>query len=179
MIHLYHYYEKRVGPFKSLTQLEDNEAEAILKKLRLENKTFAARRSQQYLEHRREIERKVKELFIQKGGKPITSTPHYFVYEPCPWLLEWFEDGKEIRIPLSFFNPSAISFTYGDSFPAMKVQDEKPYRGHVYTFAEIEGLITKFGLPQLWNADGKLGPERYIEVQVWDDNHLNKSIWEE
>ncbi len=93
-------------------------------------------------------------------------------------MLEWFEDGKEIRIPLSFFNPTKISFIYGDSFPAMKVQDEKPYRGNVYTFAEIEGLITKFGLPQLWNADGKLGPERYIEVQVWDDNHLNNSIWE-
>ncbi len=31
MVHLYHYYEKRVGPFKGLNQLEDNEAETILK----------------------------------------------------------------------------------------------------------------------------------------------------
>ena len=30
-------------------------------------------------------------------------------------------------------------------------------------------MIEKYGFPQVWNGDGTYGPERYIEVQVWDD----------
>lgn len=31
-------------------------------------------------------------------------------------------------------------------------------------------------LPQKWNSDGKLGPERYIEVQVWSDETIERYI---
>ena len=34
--------------------------------------------------------------------------------------------------------------------------------------------IQKYGLPQDWNDDGKYGPERYIEVQVWSDETVKK-----
>jgi hypothetical protein len=54
----------------------------------------------------------------------------------------------------------------------MRYQDGKPYRGVVYTKQEIMKVIEQFGFPQEWNKDGKLGPERYIEVQVWDDRKL-------
>ncbi len=51
----------------------------------------------------------------------------------------------------------------------MRFADGKPYRGPVYTLAELPGLVAAYGLPQAWNADGTRGPERYIEAQVWDD----------
>jgi hypothetical protein len=41
-------------------------------------------------------------------------------------------------------------------------------------YDEILGIINKYGLPQDWNDDGKFGPERYIEVQIWSDNPVNK-----
>ncbi|MNP39961.1 hypothetical protein D3C76_1335580 [compost metagenome] len=50
----------------------------------------------------------------------------------------------------------------------MRYLDGKPYREQVYTKQEIFKIIEQFGLPQEWNKDGKNGPERYIEVQIWD-----------
>jgi len=43
----------------------------------------------------------------------------------------------------------------------------------VYTVLELPGLVKLYGLPQEWNADGKAGPDRYIEAQVWDDAPLS------
>lgn len=87
-------------------------------------------------------------------------------------MKEWYLDGKELCIPLEKFKAESISFTYGDTFPAMRYQDGKPYRGKVYILDEIFEVIRAYGLPQEWNRNGKLGPERYIEVQVWDDEPL-------
>jgi hypothetical protein len=53
-----------------------------------------------------------------------------------------------------------------------RYQDGKPYRNQVYTLNEIRKVVNEFGLPQEWNFDGNKGPERYIEVQVWDDKSL-------
>ena len=92
----------------------------------------------------------------------------------CPWLLDWFNNGKELCIPIKEFDPYSISFTYGDLFPTMRYQDGKKYRGQIYTLNEINEVIKEFGLPQEWNPLGDNGPERYIEVQVWDDKPLTR-----
>ncbi|MNL74204.1 hypothetical protein D3C87_1997980 [compost metagenome] len=52
------------------------------------------------------------------------------------------------------------------------MDDGKEYRRNIYTYKEIVQLIHKYGLPQVWNKDGAQGPERYIEVQVWDDEPM-------
>lgn len=173
---LYHYYECSTGPFRNLSDLPMEEAERIQKRLREERKVFASKRNDEYLAVRRELEDRVRKLFIEKGGKPVRERPHYMTLGPCSWLKEWYVEGCELSIPLSNFKPDTISFTYGDTFPAMRYQDGKPYRGKVYTVEEISGIIRKYGLPQGWNKDGKYGPERYIEVQVWDDEPLKKNL---
>lgn len=55
----------------------------------------------------------------------------------------------------------------------MRYKDGKPYRNQVYTKDEIVRVIEQFGMPQEWNASGDKGPERYIEVQIWDDKPIN------
>ncbi|WP_409345616.1 hypothetical protein [Paenibacillus sp. MBLB4367] len=87
--------------------------------------------------------------------------------------MEWYTDARQLEIPLDAFAPSAVSFTYGDLFPTMRYEDGKPYRKQVYTKQEIYGMIDKFGLPQEWNQNGQYGPERYIEVQIWDDKPIS------
>lgn len=169
----YHYFERDSGPFKNLSELVRMDAEQIMKNLQLENRTFAAKRPPDYLQIRREVEEKIRELFIQKGGEPTKRFPHYFILGECPWVKNWYREGMELKIPINDFNPKSVSFTYGDSFPAMRFQDGKPYRGQVYTFKEILKVIEQYGLPQSWNAEGKYGPERYIEVQVWDDSPID------
>ncbi|GFN30775.1 hypothetical protein [Paenibacillus xylaniclasticus] len=169
---LYHYYDASTGPFRNLSDLSPEEAERVLQDIRTNKKGLASQRSDDYLTIRRELEAKARELFIIKGGKPVRSAPHYMTMGECPWLLDWFEEGQQLAIALEQFDASSVSFTYGDLFPTMRVQDGRKYRGHVYTMHEIMEVIEQFGYPQQWNQTGEKGPERYIEVQVWDDRPL-------
>lgn len=177
--YLFHYYEASRGPFRSLTMLPPVEAESILNELRSRNDLFASRRAQDYLAVRRELEDGVRELFIQKGGRPRLERPYYMVLGACPWLQSWYAHGRELRIALSVFEADAVSFTYGDTFPAMRYADGQPYRRQVYRLDEIPGLIRRYGLPQTWNPDGSKGPDRYIEAQVWDAAPIRKYLAKE
>ena len=169
---LAHYYEAATGPFVNLSDLPVEEAGIILERIRGEGQIFASQRAQDYLTIRRELEERVRHLFELKGGRPNRQRPHYMILGACAWLRQWYLDGCELTIPLDTFDPVSVSFTYGDTFPAMRYQDGKPYRQQVYTLDELPGLVRLYGLPQEWNAYGKAGPDRYIEAQVWDDMPL-------
>jgi hypothetical protein len=175
-IFLTHYYEKATGPFQSLSDLPMEQAEALLDGIRREGRVFASQRKEDYLAIRRELEGQIRSIFLAKGGQPGRLTPHYLILGACPWLKAWYREGCEAIILLRDVDPQMVSFTYGDSFPAMRYQDGRPYRGQVYTLAEIPGVICKYGLPQEWNPDGLRGPERYIEAQVWDDGPVQRFL---
>jgi hypothetical protein len=166
---LSHYYEASAGPCRSLSDLPFDAAEAIQERIRSEGNRFASQRAADYLAVRRELEERIRALFVAKGGQPWRARPHYFILGACPWVRSWYVEGQELRIPLAWFAPGRVSFTYGDSFPAMRFSDGRPYRGQVYTLSELPRLVRAYGLPQVWNADGRGGPERYIEAQVWED----------
>ncbi|MBN1285465.1 MAG: hypothetical protein JXB47_08705 [Anaerolineae bacterium] len=169
---LTHYYERAKGPFLNLSDLPREKAEQVLDGIRRAGRSFASRRAADYLEVRRALEDRVRRLFIEKGGRPRRARPHYMILGACPWLEAWYIEGCALCIPLARFSADIVSFTYGDTFPAMRLADGRPYRGQVYTLDELTGLVRRCGLPQDWNADGSHGPERYIEAQVWDDEPL-------
>ncbi|MDP5274273.1 hypothetical protein [Chengkuizengella axinellae] len=173
-MYLYHYYEKSQGPFKSLSDLNMQEAEQIQNLIRKEGTLFASNRSENYIQIRFELEALARRLFIKKGGKPVNKSPHYMTLGACPWIKTWYVSGEEIKINVNEFEPKTISFTYGDLFPTMRFDDDKSYRKMIYTLEEIEEIIEIYGLPQEWNEDGAKGPERYIEVQIWDHKPLTK-----
>lgn len=166
--YLTHYYEAADGPLRSLTHLPLEQAEEIQARIRREARRFASQRPADYLAVRRELEQHIRALFIRQGGQPRLARPHYYILGECDWVLSWYVEGRALRLPLAEVNPLAVSFTYGDSFPAMRYQDGKPYRGKVYTLADLPALVAQYGLPQDWNPTGQFGPERYIEAQVWE-----------
>lgn len=168
---LYHYFECVKDPLLNLSDLPLQNAQNILNDIKAANNTFAAHRDEGYLARRSELEQMVRRIFISKGGKPARKAPHYFVVEQCPWLETWYLDASYIKIPVATLDVDTISFTYGDMFPTFspRVQDGREYRNTVYTYSEILRIIDKYGLPQLWNPNGKHGPERYIEAHVWCD----------
>jgi hypothetical protein len=174
--YLYHYYEYERGPFKNLSSLSEEKAEEVFMQLRQSGDVFASKRSADYLLVRRELESRAREMFVAKGGKPKKQFPHYMTLGECEWIRSWYKQGCEIQIDLVHFDPDTLSFTYGDLFPTMRYNDGKPYRGKIYTLDEIKSLIEKYGMPQVWNRDGTSGPERYIEVQVWDDQVIRKHV---
>jgi hypothetical protein len=165
-------YDTRIGPFVNLSDLPLDEAEAHLERIRQTGQTFASQRTPDYLTIRRALEAQVRESFIRKGGQPKRERPHYMILGTCPWLLDWYRNGCEMRIPLMQFDPEILSFTYGDTFPALCFVDGKPFRGQVYCLEELPELVHKFGMPQALNPDGKIGLDRYIEAQIWDDTPL-------
>jgi len=171
---LCHYYERRKGPFLNLSDLPLAEAQRMLNSIKAESSAMAAQRFDGYLERRRELEQLARRLFIAKGGRPKRAVPHTMVVGPCQWLETWYVEPASVCLPLSAFTPNTLSFTYGDIFPTFspRVTDDREYRRTVYTLEEILGIIEKYGLPQDWNVDGAFGPERYVEVQVWDDSPL-------
>lgn len=171
---LYHYYEREIGAFVSLSNLDINEAQQIQNKLKTENKTFAAQRNEKYLERRKYLEQLVRTMFIEKGGQPVRQTPHYMVIGECPWLSTWFKHSEFVKIPITEFDMKTVSFTYGDTFPTFSphISDDIEYHRQVYTYDEILGIIDKYGMPQnTWTAPVYAQP-CYIECQVWSDTPI-------
>ena len=169
---LTHYYDAARGPFRSLSTLEPDEAERVMDRIRQAGSGFASQRATDYLGIRRELEQRIRALFIARGGQPRRDTPHYLILGACPWVQTWYADGCEVRVPLAAFDPAVVSLTYGDSFPAMRFGDGSPWRGCVYTLGDLPGVVRRYGLPQVVNPTGARGPDRYIEAQVWDDAAL-------
>lgn len=176
-MYLYHFFDKRTGPFKSLTAVSAEEAKIVMEKIRRERpNSQCAQRHDKYVEYRHNCENILKREFAKKGGVMEIDSPHYMVVEFSPWLSTWYEQSEYIRIPIEEFDTRTLSFTYGDSTPTFsdRVNDGKEYRKKLYTYEEILQVIDKYGLPQDWNDDGSRGPERYIEVHVWSDKVIKQ-----
>ncbi len=176
---LYHYYEKEIGPFRSISELPDAQAEEVLQRIRREKPDiFLAKRPEDYLQKRRRFEGILKAEFLKKGGLIERETPHYLVVEAVPFFEKWYEHPAYITIDTKRLDPRTLSFTYGDSHPTFSgnVKDGKEYRNRLYTYDEIPEIIDRYGLPQIWNPDFKFGPECYVEVQMWSDRGLEEWI---
>lgn len=178
---LYHYYDKTIGPFKNLSDLDIEEANRVLQEIAITKpKVQSAKRSADYMQARVYYENILRNEFRKKGGLISREVPHYMVIEHSQWLSTWYENSSCIKIPIEEFDLRTISFTYGDSHPTFsdRVNDGKEYRKKLYTYDEILEVIEKYGLPQDWNDDGKYGPERYIEAHIWSDDVIGKYLAE-
>ena len=108
--HLIHVFKKGTTPFQSLSALSDDDATKIMQNLYIEGAIFWERfkNPAQYLTIRRQIETRLREEFIAKGGKPRESYPIYMIYGRSKWLIE-APDAKtlstttEIQIPFFSF----------------------------------------------------------------------------
>ena len=84
---LFHYYERSKGPFFSLSDLCIDEAEAVLDRIRKEGGVFASKRAMDYLSLRRELEDRIRTLFVAKGGLPRRDRPYYLILGACAWEI--------------------------------------------------------------------------------------------
>ncbi len=182
---LYHYYELEKGPFQNITELGFDNAIKIQNQI---SEGWNSKRPNNYIELRFALEKRIKEQFTLKGGKPNRNDPFYFTLGECEWAKSWYVNPSFIKIPLSDFHTEHISFTYPDSMISFQFYDEpklntyrKECNGKVFLLNELDNLINEYGLPskQLWESEEKMKYDRYIEVQIWDDSiikdYKNKS----
>ncbi len=181
MDYLTHYYKKGDQPFRSLSFLPDSEAIRVAQGFQGETAVVYRRfkEPEKYWSSRRRTERWVREAFIHKGGVPTVDHPQYMVLGSSFFISEGYNlNCDEIRIPLSDFDESEISFTYPDSMVSLMLLEERQeeqyfhpeYHGKVFTLLEIVGVVEEFGLPvREWEKDPKRKYDFFVEAQVWTD----------
>ncbi|KAA1245139.1 hypothetical protein [Aquimarina sp. RZ0] len=172
---LFHYYEIEQGPFKNITDNTFEEAKNIQNNISV---GFNSKRPPNYTELRFALEKRLKNEFISKGGKPKRENPFYFTLGECNWLKSCYHTPGVVKIPLDNFKSEQISFTYPDSMVSFQFFDEpklkkykKEYNGKVFVRQEMETVIKKYGIPRenIWMTNEEMKYDRYIEAQVWDD----------
>ena len=178
-----HYHLADRQPFLTLSELKTGRGEAIFKNLKDRHKRepgYKRRYGQSYLDTRRRIEDKLRQLFIARGGEPRRKYPFYFVLGRSSWFRRLAEEHREIRIVLSSLDPKTTSFTFPDSYVALS-RDEKPYHGKVFLLPELESIVSQYGMPEdeqspnyqsYWKGDF----EKYIEFQIWEDEIVQPFI---
>lgn len=180
-----HYHLADRKPFLNLSDLEGEELDKVIETLaskRRQDGNFNRVYGRRYMELRKKTEDKLRQLFIEAGGKPQRKSPHYFVLGGAYWFKHLCPNTKEVRIPLSFFKSESVSITYPDSFVSMGFlpefglpHDERPYHGKVFKPSDLPALIAEYGMPSDdYRKDYKNYVneefEKFIEVQVWDDS---------
>ena len=177
-----HYYLGDREPFLNLSDLAEPDLVDVLADLR-SLRTSGLRRvfGGRYMQLRRLTETRLRERFVEVGGRPERSAPHYFVLGESPWYRELSPTMRSVTLKLGDLPSDVTSFTYPDSFTAMALgpqfglpRDPKPYHERVYRIEDLERVVTEFGLPEDELDEDYTGYEhrpfeKYIEVQVWSD----------
>ncbi len=175
------YYTKGEYPFLTLNDLPFEEANKIKKKHCKRNGIGFFYAEDDYLIHRREIEKWIYDQLIKKGGHPKCSAPVYMVLGKSPKgefdiRADIQKDACEFQIPIEMLDMKAVTFTYPDSMYEL-VYDEfgniidgkRTNTPRVYTYDEIPEVIERYKVYENYL--------HYIEVQVWDKDLL-REIWQ-
>ncbi|MFT3952434.1 MAG: hypothetical protein QM689_10915 [Oscillospiraceae bacterium] len=174
---LYHYFDKRTGPFRNLSDLPPEGAQSVLADARRNYPASQpASRDENYMQRRYGYEETARRLFADMGGKIEREAPHFLCVEECAWLYTWYEQPAYVAIPFEEFDASTLSFTYGDLHPTFSpiVTDGLEYRRKLYMLDGITDIIARYGLPQTHEYRGELGFPRYVEAHAWSDETVRR-----
>ena len=115
--YLYHYYEKNCEPFRTITALPLEEAIVVYTAWRAAQPNSGVTAPEWYLNRRYNMEKRVRDKFIEIGGKPIRTAPVYFTLGANKGMETWYNTPAHVKIAISEFDLDTVSFTYGDMFP--------------------------------------------------------------
>lgn len=160
-----HYF--RSEPFLSMSEVLPEKLPTILKELNETNAWGISRFSDpEYLKRRVKVERKIRQEFIEKGGKPVNEHPIYFFLGKNA-QFEKNERNKSHLIQLQDLPNDSVSFTYGDSMFSHD-HEYRRLKGHgylselcnnTYTFKELARIFCHVD----YNSEMRL----HVEAQLW------------
>lgn len=176
--YLHRYYKPGLDPFRSTSELDDDEIADFMTQHFPEHSWFHED-PENRIARRRRIESWLHSEFCAKGGAPRTEHPCYFTLNDSPFLKAnryYPEVPCEVKLPLSAFSATKVSFTYPDSFFSdwlYRHPDHALYQptlnGKVFTLTAMLELLELGAIPENTGMDTPSGPfEFYIEAQVWD-----------
>ena len=168
---LVHYCHKDCEPFFNIMRLPREEAFALAGKMAAEHPDTTAfgrfADLENYYELRKAQDAFLYAEFLKKGGQPEETHPLSFVVEGSDYLAEWFDFGKEYRLPLADIAPEHISFTVGDSGAVF----QNTGRAEVLTVGELNERMADFAsFESFLRSTGR----KYIEAQLWSDQYIKE-----
>jgi len=180
---IYRYYKLGMNPFKSISDLPDDEITFFMEQNFPEHRWFHAN-PEKRIKNRRKIEKWLYKKFVESGGNPKTNHPCYFTLGKTRFFRKFESfDGQsaEIKCPLSIFSSKNISFTYPDSFFSEWLSQNKDHKlynkelnGKIFTLDKILNLLSLSKIPKNIQMDTPYYKyDFYIEAQVWDYDVLN------
>jgi len=180
---LHKYYKEGLNPFRSMSDLTDDEIVCFMTAHFPGHSWFHADPKER-IERRRKIESWLHHEFVLLGGRPQTEHPCYFTLNESPFLKEYgYYEGtpRVIKIPLSVFSSKNVSFTYPDSFFSdwLRRNQRHPLynrelNGKVFSMDELLVLLEAKAIPENVYMKTQSGEFHfYIEAQVWDRDLLD------
>ena len=178
------YYQSGVDPFISLNDLPFEQANKEKKKHCEKNCIGDFYAEDDYLLHRREIEKWIYNQLLLKGGNPSNTVPIYMCLGESPKSkydirLDIQKNSLEIKIPLSVLDLTTITFTYPDSMYEFELDKNNRIIGGkrtntptVYFYNELSVILKNYKDGNEKNVD------HYIEAQVWNREQLYKYLKE-
>ena len=176
--YLTRYYQKGEYPFMSLNDLPFEEANRVKLTHCKKNRIGLFYAQDDYLIHRRKIEKWLYNELIRLGGKPKSDVPVYMTLGESPEgefdiRADIQKNAEEIRIPVKEIDLSAVTFTYPDSMYEF-VQDangnvitgRRTNTPRVYMYEDLPLVIHKYRVYDDYRFN--------IEAQVWNREMLQK-----
>jgi hypothetical protein len=169
------YYVGGENPFMSLNDFPLEKANEIKREHCRRNNIGDFYAQDEYLLHRREIEKWIYSKLIEKGGNPTNDVPIYMTLGESPKgeydiRLDIQRDAAELRIPINEIDLSAVTFTFPDSMYRFVLDEkgdivggERTNTPDVYLYNELALVLNKYRTN-----------EHYIEAQVWNREMLGK-----
>ena len=177
-VFLTRYYQKNEYPFMSLNDLSFEEANRVKLAHCKKNGIGLFYAQDDYLVHRKEIERWMYKELIRLGGRPVNDVPVYMILGESPQgefdiRADLQKNAEEIRIPIREIDLSAVTFVYPDSMYELvedangKIIDgRRTNTPRVYIYRDLPELIRKYRVYE---------QNRFsIEAQVWNREMLHK-----
>jgi hypothetical protein len=185
-----HYHLPGRAPFLNLSMLGEDDLPLVLAELDrmrvcgTHQRVFGPR----YMALRRHAEERLRTLFVETGGTPERTAPHYFILGRSEWYEGLASGMQSVTLALTDLPQDQATFTCPDSFTAMGTvsafglpYEERPYHGRVFRLHELPEIVRRYGIPEGGPTSEYEGYERrtfekYIEVQLWTDEPVREYL---
>jgi len=176
--YLTRYYQKGEYPFLSLNDLPLKEANRVKLAHCIKNGIGGFYAQDDYLIHRREIERWIYKQLIKIGGKPKNKVPIYMTLGESPEgdydiRLGLQKNAEEIRMPIQEIDLSSVTFTYPDSMyefvgdaDGNVIGGRRTNTPEVYKYQDLSSVVRKYRIYENYRFN--------IEAQVWNREMLHE-----
>ena len=188
--HISHYFERKVGPFLNICDLEPEERTRIIEREK-SAKTGFNRFSygEEFFDFRLLADDLLMELYARKFAKSPIQRPFYAVLGDADVVGGLYRDPFKIQISVEGLKPEELTFMCPDHFHLVSLmkgdtgapmfgwqipedysEARHPYFGKLLTYGElIEGFeALKIG-EHVRRQQNENGWYRYVEAQIWMD----------